>query len=148
MKYRKATGNDHELILNLWDRSVTATHHFLKLEDKLEIREEIPLYFPHLDVRLWFVEGSFVGFSGTHQNHLEMLFLDPDKSGRGYGTQIIQLLIKEFGVNSVDVNKDNERAKMFYLKNGFSIVNESPTDSSGRPYPILHLKLQQNRISR
>lgn len=36
--------------------SVTATHHLLKLEDKHEIRKEIPMYFPHLDVRLWFVE--------------------------------------------------------------------------------------------
>ncbi|GAV16084.1 GNAT family N-acetyltransferase [Paenibacillus sp. NAIST15-1] len=143
MKNRKATVNDHELILNLWDRSVTATHHFLKLEDKLEIRKEIPFYFPHLDVRLWFVEGSFVGFSGTNENHLEMLFLDPDEIGKGYGTQIIQLLIKEFGVNSVDVNTDNERAKMYYLKNGFSIVDGSQTDSSGRPYPILHLKLSK-----
>lgn len=148
MQNRKATVNDHELILKLWDKSVTATHHFLKLEDKLEIRKEIPLYFPHLDVRLWFVEDSFVGFSGTNENHLEMLFLNPDEIGRGYGTQIIQLLIKEFGVNSVDVNKDNEHAKMFYLKNGFSIVDESQTDSSGRPYPILHLKLQQNSMMR
>ncbi|SYX83695.1 GNAT family N-acetyltransferase [Paenibacillus alvei] len=72
-----------------------------------------------------------------------MLFLDPDEIGKGYGTQIIQLLIKEFGVNSVDVNTDNERAKMYYLKNGFSIVDESQTDSSGRPYPILHLKLSK-----
>jgi len=56
--------------------------------------------------------------------------------------KIIQQLIKDFNIRSVDVNKDNENAKMFYLKNGFTIISEEPTDSSGRPYPILHLELK------
>lgn len=145
MQNRKATANDYDLILNLWEKSVTATHDFLSFDDKREIRKEIPSYLPHLDVRLWYVESSLIGFSGISQNHLEMLFLDPNEIGKGYGKQIIQLLIHHFGVKTVDVNKDNENAKMFYLKNGFSIVNESPTDNSGRPYPILHLQLQEKQ---
>ncbi|KOS60324.1 GNAT family N-acetyltransferase [Lysinibacillus agricola] len=142
MKNRQATTNDYEAILNLWDRSVSATHDFLSLKDKEDIKKEIPMYFPHLDVRLWFVENVLIGFSGTNRQHLEMLFLDPAETGKGYGKQIMQQLIKEFNVRSVDVNKDNENAKMFYLKNGFTIVSEEPTDSSGRQYPILHLELK------
>ncbi|KEK24026.1 GNAT family N-acetyltransferase [Bacillus gaemokensis] len=142
MQNRKATTNDYNIILNLWEKSVTATHSFLSFDDKQEIKREIPLYFPHLDVRIWYVENSLIGFSAINQNHLEMLFLDPNEIGKGYGKQIIQLLINNFGVKTVDVNKDNENAKKFYLKNGFSIVSEQPTDDSGRPYPILHLKLQ------
>jgi len=141
MQNRKATTNDYDIILNLWEKSVIATHDFLSFDDKQEIQREIPLYLPHLDVRLWYFESSLIGFSGLNQNHLEMLFLDPNEIGKGYGKQIIQLLINNFGIKTVDVNKDNKNAKMFYLKNGFSIVSETPTDNSGRPYPILHLKL-------
>ncbi|MDT2252179.1 hypothetical protein ABND49_08325 [Paenibacillus larvae] len=43
-----------------------------------------------------------------------MLFFDPAKTGKGYGKQIIQLLVSDFGVTTVDVNKQNENAKMFY----------------------------------
>lgn len=51
-----------------------------------------------------------------------MLFLNPHEIGKGYGKQIIQQLIQNFDVQSVDVNKDNEYAKIFYVKNGFSIT--------------------------
>ncbi|MGN4124907.1 GNAT family N-acetyltransferase [Lysinibacillus sphaericus] len=141
MQNRKATSSDYDIILKLWEKSVSATHDFLSLEDLQEIKKEIPSYLPHLDVRLWLINKSLIGFSAINNNHLEMLFLDPTKTGKGYGKQIIQLIIKNFNVKTVDVNKDNENAKSFYLKNGFSIVSEEQTDGSGRPYPILHLEL-------
>lgn len=142
MHNRKAAKNDYELILELWERSVIATHHFLTVDDRLKLKEEIPSYFPNLDVRLWYIEDQLIGFSGVHQSHLEMLFLDPDLTGKGYGTQMIRSLIEDYGVTSVDVNKDNENATRFYLKSGFTVVSEKPTDGEGRPYPILNLKLK------
>ncbi|AJS58606.1 GNAT family N-acetyltransferase [Paenibacillus sp. IHBB 10380] len=145
MQSKNATTIDYDIILKLWEESVTATHGFLSIKDKQEIKKEIPLYFPNLDIRLWYVENSFIGFSATNKNHLEMLFLDPVETGKGYGKQIIQSLIEHFGVTTVDVNKQNENAKMFYLKSGFSIVNEEPTDNAGRPYPILHMKLSEKQ---
>ncbi|MDZ5610038.1 GNAT family N-acetyltransferase [Bacillus pseudomycoides] len=142
MKNRKGTVNDYKTILNVWEKSVEATHHFLKVEDKEEIKKEIPMYLPNLDIRMWYDKNVLVGFLVINQNHLEMLFLDPNEIGKGYGKQIIQLLINDFGIKTVDVNKDNENAKKLYLKNGFSIVSEKPIDNSGCPYPILHLKLK------
>jgi putative acetyltransferase len=141
MHNKKATANDYNTIVNLWEESVTATHRFLSSKDKQEIKREIPSYLPHLDVQLWYVENSLVGFSAINKGHLEMLFLKPNETGKGYGKQIIRLLIDNLGITTVDVNKQNENAKRFYLKNGFSIVSEELTDSAGRPYPILHLKL-------
>ncbi|MGM1047375.1 MAG: GNAT family N-acetyltransferase [Bacillota bacterium] len=141
MQNKKATANDYNTILSLWEESVTATHSFLSFKDKQEIKREIPSYLPHLDVQLWYVENSLVGFSAVNEDHLEMLFLHPNEIGKGYGKQIIRLLIDNLGITTVDVNKQNENAKIFYLKNGFSIVSEELTDSTGRPYPILHLKL-------
>ncbi|MFD0872307.1 Uncharacterized N-acetyltransferase YjaB [Chlamydia abortus] len=140
MHNRKATTNDYAAILNLWEQSVAATHHFVSFNDIQDMKIEIPSYFPHLDVRLWYAESSLIGFSATNGYHLEMLFLDPGQIGKGYGKQIIRSLIHDYGVTSVDVNKQNENAVMFYLKSGFSMVSEDATDSAGRPYPILHLQ--------
>ncbi|WP_234032870.1 hypothetical protein [Paenibacillus faecalis] len=56
------------------NKSVTATHDFLNFDDKQEIQNEIPSYLSQLDVRLWYVESSLIGFSAIHQNHLEMFF--------------------------------------------------------------------------
>ena len=41
---------------------------------------------------------------------------------------------------TVDVNEANVEATRFYEALGFVAVGRSPTDSDGRPYPILHLK--------
>lgn len=144
MQNREATTKDYDVILNIWEASVRDTHHFLSIDDLQKIKGEVPMYLPKLDVRLWYDDHSLIGFSSTNHNHLEMLFLDPAKIGQGYGKQIIKALIRDFGVTTVDVNKDNENAKMFYLKSGFSIVGESLTDDAGRPYPILHLKLSSH----
>ncbi|MBT2289083.1 GNAT family N-acetyltransferase [Paenibacillus albidus] len=142
---RKATDNDYDMIINLWERSVMATHHFLSFKDKEEIKKELPMYFPHLDVRLWYIEDSIIGFTAINENHLEALFLDPDKIGKGYGKQIMQICINGFGITSVDVNKQNENATRFYLKSGFGIIGEDLTDGAGRPYPILHLKYNEQQ---
>ncbi|MDR9854697.1 GNAT family N-acetyltransferase [Paenibacillus sp. VCA1] len=140
MQNRKATANDVSLIIDIWERSVMATHHFLSVEDRQEIRKEIPLYLPHVDVRLWYANGACIGFSGINNNHLEMLFLDPGKIGQGYGRQILHSLIRDFHIQTIDVNKQNGNAVRFYLKSGFKVIREDATDSAGRPYPILHLK--------
>ena len=142
MQNRKATSNDYDVILKLWETSVLASHNFLSSEDFQEMKNKIPSYLPHPDVRLWYMEDLIIGFSSIRDNHLEMLFLDPKEVGQGYGKEIIQVLINEFGVKTVDVYKDNKNAKLFYLKNGFLIVREELTDGFGRPYPVLHLKLK------
>ncbi|TKI78702.1 GNAT family N-acetyltransferase, partial [Bacillus wiedmannii] len=61
-----------------------------------------------------------------------MLFLKPNKIGKGYGKAIINSLIKDFDITTVDVNKDNKNATKFYINNGFFIVSETETDASGR----------------
>lgn len=139
---RKANQNDYKEIMNIWEESVLATHSFLKEKDREDIKKEIPSYFPHLDIQLWCEGDETVGFSGIQGQHLEMLFLHPNKIGKGFGSSIITSLINDFNVTTVDVNKDNEQAVKFYMKNGFYVANQSGFDASGRPYPILNLRLK------
>ena len=74
---------------------------------------------------MWFDGDDVIGFSGTNEANLEMLFLDPKYFKQGYGTEILQTLIQEHKVQYVDVNKDNPNAVSFYLKNGFKQYDES-----------------------
>lgn len=132
---------DYPKALEIWGRSVIATHDFLKEEDRLELKTEIPMCFKHVEAYLWFEDKEAIGFSGTNEQNLEMLFIDPKYFKKGYGTEILQYLIRENKVQYVDVNKDNHKAVNFYIKNGFKKYKESQTDEQGRNYPTLHLKL-------
>ncbi|OJG67153.1 acetyltransferase, gnat family [Enterococcus moraviensis] len=93
-----------------------------------------------MDLNVWTDGEKTIGFSGVDGNKLEMLFLDPDFIGRGYGRQIITYLLEEKGIQYVDVNEQNQSAKLFYQVMGFEEYDRSEIDDAGREYPILHLK--------
>jgi putative acetyltransferase len=132
---------DYATAIKIWEKSVNATHDFLKESDKIALKSEIPTYFKYVNAYLWFNNDEIIGFSGTNDQNLEMLFLDPKHFGHGYGSKILQFLISEEAIKFVDVNKDNDKALHFYQKNGFEIYSESQKDAQNRNYPILHLKL-------
>ncbi|PTK57309.1 GNAT family N-acetyltransferase [Staphylococcus nepalensis] len=137
----KLQEKDYPKALEIWEKSVIATHDFLKEKDILELKNEIPTYFKYVKAYLWFNDKEAIGFSGTNEKNLEMLFIDPKHFNQGNGSEILQYLIQQGKVSYVDVNKDNERAIEFYLKNGFEVYKTSQTDAQGRNYPILHMKL-------
>lgn len=141
--WRLAEKNDQPALINLWRASVSATHEFLSEADQATIEKNLPLYFEHVKLKVWQEDNQLIGFSGTAENSLEMLFLAPEYFGKGYGNQILQQLIQEDGINKIDVNEDNPRALRFYQKNGFEVISRSPLDDDGRPYPILHLKKRE-----
>ena len=137
----KLVESSYPAALDIWEASVIETHDFLKENDRLALKTEIPTYFKYVDAYLWYDKNELIGFSGTNDNNLEMLFIHPKYFRKGYGTKILQYLIQEEDIRFVDVNKDNTDALNFYIKNGFKKYKESETDGQGRAYPIIHLKL-------
>ena len=143
MKVRPATDEDREPLLELWERSVRATHDFLAPNDIVALR---PLVAAELasDATEWWVleiDDAGAGFLGFANDAIEALFIDPSRRGEGGGTSLVehaQRLAR--GVLTVDVNEQNERARRFYERRGFAVTGRSPTDSGGRPFPILHMR--------
>lgn len=91
MIIRQAANADHPQLLNIWLRSVRATHHFLQESDiealLLKLRDN---YLPA--VELWGAvdaEECPLGFIGLNENHVEMLFIEPDLRGKGIGRTLL-----------------------------------------------------------
>lgn len=130
-------------VVDVWEASVRATHHFLPEED---IQYFKPLILNnYLDaVELRCIKGSkgkILGFLGVANQSIEMLFLHPDSIGKGLGRQLLNYAIESFSANKVDVNEQNPEAIKFYQHCGFKVISRSPLDPLGKPYPILHLSL-------
>lgn len=89
--------------------------------------------------------GGFAAFAGIDGDMLEMLFVAPHARGKGLGRQLVEYLIRERGIRRVDVNEQNTQAVRFYARLEFRATGRDATDSSGRPYPILHLSLGQTQ---
>lgn len=137
---KRVKTQDYQMILTIWEKSVIATHDFLTAEDRKFYKEQIPGFLEHVELLLWFSGEEIIGFSGTSERELDMLFIDPAFIGQGFGSQILAWLMEERQINQVDVNEQNENAKRFYLKHEFVVASRSEVDGFGKAYPILHLE--------
>ncbi len=73
-------------LVDVWERSVRATHAFLSEEEILAIREFVPQALSGVERLVVALEGGVpLGFMGAQAGRLEMLFLAPEARGRGLG---------------------------------------------------------------
>ena len=135
MHVRLARAEDRERLLELWERSVRATHRFLEDSDVVALR---PLVAEELasDAVDWWVlvsaTESLIGFLGFASDTIEGLFIDPDHHGQGGGKFLVaHAQSLGAGALAVDVNEQNEAALRFYKALGFSVVGRSPTEAGG-----------------
>ena len=70
-----------------------------------------------------------------------MLFIAPQARGKGVGTLLASHAIRVQGATKVDVNEQNEQALGFYKHLGFEVIGRSSLDGQGKPYPLLHMRL-------
>ena len=131
-------------LLNIWEESVRATHLFLSDSETEKIKEYVPQAFGEVENLIVAEDdsGRLVGFMGTSENRLEMLFLSSDKRGQGIGKRLITFGIANCGINEVTVNEQNPQAIGFYKHMGFETYKRTDLDEQGNPYPILYMKLR------
>lgn len=140
-KIRECVRDDYSSLVQIWERSVRATHDFLTETAIVEIREAlVPLYFPNVDLYAVEDQGVLQGFIGLSESIIEMLFVDNGSRGKGYGSLLVDFA-RQQGATKVDVNEQNPSALGFYSAKGFRIIGRDEVDETGRPYPILHLSL-------
>lgn len=142
LRRQQATAAEYPLIMTIWAESVKQTHDFLAPADFDFYQRIVPDNLASVNLLLWFDGEQPVGFSGTQEDELVMLFLVPTAIGHGYGHTILTWLIDHAGVTTIDVNAQNARAKRFYLQHGFAVASTDAVDGCGKPYPIDHLVKQ------
>ena len=145
MKIAEVSARPPQLVQQLvevWQRSVQATHLFLSAPEIAAIRTYVPQALcgvEHLIVAQD-ESGTPVGFMGVQENRLEMLFLDPEARGQGLGARLLCLGMEQYGVSELTVNEQNPAAAGFYRHMGFAVYRRSELDEQGGPYPILYMR--------
>ena len=128
-------------LIDIWEKSVRATHLFLPKSEILNIKEK---FLPdalknisHLVIaKCNDMPAAFMGIEGQK---LEMLFVSPKKRGKGIGKKLVEYGIKNFSINELAVNEQNPQAKGFYEHLGFKVYKRSEVDEQGNHYPILYM---------
>ena len=131
-------------LLDVWEKSVRATHLFLSGEEIEEIKKFVPTALtavPHLIVETD-TEGMPVAFMGIDDRKLEMLFIAPEERGKGLGRKLLEHGIEKYSVKELVVNEQNPQARGFYEHMGFQVRERSELDEQGNPYPILFMEIR------
>lgn len=146
---RRSEERDTDRLVEVWRAAVEATHHFLSPSDVDGYSQRLAAEFlPMVELVVVELDGRVVGFSGTTDGRLEMLFVDPATHGRGVGTALLDRALQAQGTIDVDVNEQNPDAVSFYIRRGFEQIGRSPLDSDGRPFPLLHLRRNIGKVTR
>ncbi len=144
MKIRRSLSCDSDALLDIWLRSVRASHTFLTEADIQSLLPSVRDYFALPGLELWILctqSGTPIGFMGLSGCVVDALFLAPEHIRQGGGTLLLEHARRlKGGPLSVDVNEQNPAALQFYLARGFTAVGRSPVDGEGRPFPLLQLR--------
>ena len=127
-------------LLEVWEKSVRATHLFLSDREIKNIKEYVPQALngiAHLMIDAG-EAGRAVAFMGIEDGTLEMLFISPEERGKGLGKRLIEYGIESYSVERLAVNEQNPQAKKFYEHMGFHVNKRTGLDEQGNPYPLLY----------
>ena len=136
---------DFPRMVEVWEASVRATHHFVSEED-IQLFKTLLLDVFRQTSELACVrdaEGEVAGFVGVTEDDLGMLFIHPACRGHGAGRRLVEHAVSRLGARRLDVNEQNEQAVGFYLRMGFEVAGRSALDGMGKPYPLLHMRLRE-----
>lgn len=136
-----------ETLVELWEASVRATHHFLSDDEVRQIKTYVPQALNGV-AHLLIAEneaGEPIAFLGTENHRLEMLFLSPEERGKGIGKQLLHYGIENYGIQELTVNEQNPQAVGFYEHMGFQTYKRTDCDEEGNPYPLLYMRRMEDR---
>ncbi len=145
MKIMEITERNSELIqilLDIWESSVKATHLFLSDDAINSIKQYVPQALKEVPYLIIAEneKGSPVGFMGIADQMLEMLFVSNGNRGQGIGKQLLQYGMENYLINELAVNEQNPLAKGFYEHMGFEVYKRTELDEQGNLYPLLYMK--------
>lgn len=134
---RVAREADFDALTDVWERAARSTHGFMDSDEFSTMRPFIrDSLLPSMDVWLVEIADVAVAFVGAHDDHIELLYIDPPFHGHGIGTQ----LIRHIGATSVEVYAGNTAGLAFYRSRGFTETARRDRDPAGRPYPMVVLQ--------
>lgn len=128
------------VLLEIWEQSVRVTHLFLLDAEVNGIKAYVPQALKSVEHLIVAETEQPIGFMGVQNGRLEMLFLAPEKRGKGFGKQMLQYGIETYGITELTVNEQNPQAVGFYEHMGFETYKRTELDEEGDPYPLLYMK--------
>lgn len=142
IRIRPSRPLDADRSIAIWRAAVDATHHFLSQDDRRAIDREVRAFLPATPLWLAVNENDqAIAFMGLTGASMDALFVHPDHHRTGVGRMLVRHAMSTEPILTTTVNEQNASAMRFYASLGFVRTGRSDLDEQGRPYPLLHLRI-------
>lgn len=118
------TDTDLEILASIWLKSNLEAHAFIDQNYWLENYQTVKKTLPTAALYAYYHNGKIVGFLGLIDTYVAGLFVLSDYRSLGIGGQLLAKIKAKHSKLTLSVYQKNERAVLFYLKQGFKILKE------------------------
>jgi len=128
---RRFENNDLAQIMDMWLETNMRAHSFIEQKYWNENFEAVRNMIPEADVYVFEEEGVIKGFAGLSGNYIAGIFVENESQSRAIGRMLLNHVKSLNSLLLLSVYRNNERAVKFYLREGFSIEEESTDENTG-----------------
>jgi len=122
---RKYKEEEIPTLLEIWESAALLAHPFLETEFHEMVKNAMrDMYLPNSDTWVYEEAGIIIGFVSMAKNEIGGLFVNPKNHSKGVGTALVNHMNNFHDSLEVEVFKENNIGKPFYIKYGFKIIKE------------------------
>lgn len=141
VQIRLFRASDLDAVMQIWLSSNLQAHAFIDsdywIKQEKAVREQIPSAEVYIAVR----GNTVCGFIGIYKNTIEGLFVNKRDRGMGIGKSLLDFAKQRHDVLSLYVYQKNEKARRFYRRENFKIVQtRKDSDTKETEYRMLWMK--------
>lgn len=139
MKIRESHQVDLDYLVDIWYEASLDAHDFIApnywREQQVVMKEK---YLPLSETYVISEGNGIVGFVSLVDDYLAALFIDVNVQGEGYGKALLNFVKDQRDFIQLTVYKKNQNAVDFYLKNHFSIKEQSIDQNTSEEEYVMH----------
>ena len=117
-------------VMDIWLKTNISAHDFVDKKYWESNFEFVKQVLPTSQVKVFTQDDVIKGFIGVIDSYIAGLFVLDEYQSQGIGKQLLDEAKESFSILHLDVYVQNEKAVMFYKKNGFQVVSEKENSDS------------------
>lgn len=130
---RKFTENDTDRIMQIWLQANIDAHSFIPADYWDGNFEYVKAEIIKAEIYVYEIENEPVAFIGFADNYIAGIFVECSLRSKGIGKELITFAKQIKKALKLHVYAKNERAVVFYKKEGFAVVCRQIDSSTGEP---------------
>lgn len=117
-------------VMKIWLKTNIDAHYFIPEDHWNGLYHLVENLLPKADIYLYKIENNICGFIGINNNYIEGLFISSSYQSNGYGKELLNYVKSFKNELTLKVYFQNQSAINFYLREGFTIIDESMDENT------------------